>query len=244
MLGGLGLDHHDRDVLVALVVGDDAAGDGEVEHGLGELRGLRERDPLVADEGEAHTGDRAGERQTGDLRRRGSGVDRERVVELVRRDAQDGDDDLDLVAQAVDERRTQRPVDQTAHEDRLGARTALTAEERAGDLARGVRALLDVDRQREEVEALARVLAGAGGREEHGLLVEVRGDRALGLLCEAAGLEPDDALAELAVVDDGLGELDLGTLQKGASLTCSADLGDGTRWCVRAEGSGRMSGQQ
>ena len=35
--GGLGLDHHDRDVLVAVLVGDEATGDGEVEDGLGEL---------------------------------------------------------------------------------------------------------------------------------------------------------------------------------------------------------------
>ena len=46
-LGGLGLDHHDRDVFVAVGIGDDAAGDDEVEHGLLELRDVRERDPLV-----------------------------------------------------------------------------------------------------------------------------------------------------------------------------------------------------
>jgi hypothetical protein len=57
------------------------------------------------------------------------------------------------------------------------------------------------------------VLAGAGGGQDHGFFVQVRGDRALGLLREAAGLEPDGALAELAVVQNGFGELDFGTLQ-------------------------------
>ena len=185
----------------------------------------RERDPLVGvvavagDEREAHTGDRAGERQTGDLGRERRGVDRERVVELAGRDREHGDDDLDLVAEAVDERRAQRAVDETADEDRLGRGAALATEERAGDLAGGVRALFDVDRQREEVEAFARVLAGAGGREEHRLLVEVRGDGALRLLRETAGLEADGAGAELAVVENGFGERDFRTFQE-VSLLC------------------------
>src|SRR5690606_16928561 len=184
------------------------------------LLDVRERDPLVrviavaGDELETNTRDRAGERQTGDLGRGGGGVDREGVVELARSDREHGDDDLDLVAQAVDERRAQRTVDQTADEDRLGGGATLAAEERAGDLAGGVGALLDVDRQREEVEALARVLACAGGREEHGLAVEVRGDCALSLLREAAGLEADGAGAEAAVVENGLGGGDFRTFQE------------------------------
>ncbi len=50
----------------------------------------------------------------------GGGVDRQRVVVLAGGDRQHGDDDLHLVAQAVDERRAQRTVDQTADQDRLG----------------------------------------------------------------------------------------------------------------------------
>ena len=115
-----------------------------------------------------------------------------------------GDDDLDLVAQALLEGRAQRAVDQAAGEDRVLAGTALAAEERAGDLARGVHPLLDVDRQREEVELVLGVLAGRGGRQQHGLVVEVGGDGAGGLPGQQAGLEADGAGAELAVVDDGL----------------------------------------
>jgi len=55
------------------------------------------------------------------------------------------------------------------------------------------------------------VLAHRGGGQQHGVLVEVRGDRALRLLREAAGLEPDRARSVLAVVEDCLGELDLWT---------------------------------
>ena len=58
------------------------------------------------------------------------------VVRVVRVERQDGDDDLDLVAQALDEQGAQRAVDQAAGEDGLGAGATLAAEERAGDLAR------------------------------------------------------------------------------------------------------------
>ena len=180
----------------------------------------RERDPLVGvlavtgHECQADAGDRTRERQTRDLGRQRRRVDGQRVVELAGSDRQDGDDDLDLVAEAVDERRAQRPVDQTADEDRLGRRATFAAEERAGDLAGGVRTLFDVDGQREEVEAFARGLSGAGGREEHRLLVEVRGDGTLCLLRETTGFEPDGAGAEASVVEDGFRGGDFRTFQE------------------------------
>jgi hypothetical protein len=65
VVGSLGLDHHDRDVIGRL-----AARDDHVEHGVLELLDGRERDPLTVDQRDAHTADRAGERQTRDLGRR------------------------------------------------------------------------------------------------------------------------------------------------------------------------------
>ena len=98
--------------------------------------------------------------------------------------------------------------------------TTLAAEERAGDLARGVHPLLDVDRQGEEVEVVLGVLAGRGGRQQHGVVVEVGGDRAGGLAGEEPGLELDGAGAELAVVENGLDGGDDGSLsQWGQSLS-------------------------
>ena len=81
---------------------------------------------------------------------------------------------------------------------------ALGPEERAGDLARGVHPLLDVDRQGEEVEVVLRVLAGGGRRQQHRVVVEVGGHRTGGLAGKQPGLELDGAGAELAVVDNGL----------------------------------------
>ena len=60
---------------------------------------------------------------------------------------------------SLGERRPQRAVGEAAGEDRVLARTTLTTEERAGDLARGVHALFDVDREREEVDALTGLAA-------------------------------------------------------------------------------------
>src|SRR5579875_372408 len=127
---------------------------------------------------------------------------------MVRVQGQDRRDDLDLVAQALDEARAQRPVDEPAGEDRVLGRAALAAEERARDAARRVHPLLHVDGEREEVEPLPGLLAGDGRGQDDGLVVEdgERGTRRL--TGEPARLEPDFAYAVLAVVDNGFGALD------------------------------------
>src|SRR5690606_19363050 len=102
-----------------------------------------------------------------------------------------------------------------------GRGAALASEERSGDLPGRVGTLLDIDREGEEVEAVTRVLPGARRAQDHRVFVEVGGDGALRLLREAAGLEPDGTGAELAVVDDGFGELDLGTFHE-VSLLAAA----------------------
>ena len=94
---------------------------------------------------------------------------------------------------------------------------ALGPEERAGDLARGVHPLLDVDRQGEEVEVVLGVLAGRGGRQQHGVVVEVGGHRTGGLPGEEPGLELHRALPELAVVEDSLDGRDHGLVGRGFS---------------------------
>lgn len=132
-----------------------------------------------------------------------------------------GDDDLDLVAQTLLEGRAQRSVDEPAGEDRVLARAAFAAEERAGDATRGVHPLLDVDRQGEEVEVVLGLLAGGGRREQHRVLVEVRGDRAGSLARQEAGLELDGAGAELAVVQNGFDGGNDGALVQRVSLSLS-----------------------
>ena len=71
----------------------------------------------------------------------------------------------------------------------------LALDEAAGDLARGVHALLEVDRQREEVQPGARLRAVGGA--EHERVAVADGDRAAGEQCELAGLDREGATTEL-----------------------------------------------
>ena len=208
VLAGAGLDHGDGDVTVL----DNAAGDHNLEHGALTLAPAREGDPLAVDQGQTHTGDRAFERQTGNHGGGRGGVQGDDVVGVIRVHGEHGLDDLHLVAQRVRKQRAQRTVDDAAGEDGLGARTAFTAEERARDLAGGVHLLFNVDGQREEVVVLLRAGTGGGGGQNHGIVIEVGGHSTISLLCQAAGLEAQRALAKRSIVDYGLNGLDFGTL--------------------------------
>ena len=104
----------------------------------------------------------------------------------------------------VGERRPQRPVDEAAGQDGLVGRAALTAEERAGDLAGGVHPLLDVDGEREEVDALPDVLGGVGG-DEHGGVADA-GRRPRPADCGAS--LPVSKVRVLSVPGDGTGDGD------------------------------------
>ena len=212
--GGLSLDHHDRNV----AVGQDPTGHDHVEHGVLELRVQGERHPLVLDQREPHGADGPAERQARDLGGRRRGVDGDHVVQMIRMQRHHRDDDLDLVAQALRERRAQRPVGEAAGKDGLLAGPALAAEERAGDSPGGVHPLLDVDGQREEVKVLLGLLGRGGRRQDHGLLVEVDDGGAGGLSGQLPGLEADSSGAEAAVVEYGLGGVDLRTRHGSPSL--------------------------
>ena len=148
---GARLDHHDR------VAG---AGDDEVELGLLELAVGRVDDELAADPADADGADRTRERDLADRQggRRGDRAEHVGLVLLVGRE--DRDDELDVVLVALGEERADRAVGQAGGQGgRLrGARLAL--DEAARDLARGVHPLLELHREREEVEARARIATG------------------------------------------------------------------------------------
>ena len=77
---------------------------------------------------------------------------------------------------------------QPARQHFLLARLAFALEEAAGDPARRVGVLAVVDRQRQEVDALARVRRGAGGHEHH-RVARAHDDGAVRLLGQPAGLD-------------------------------------------------------
>ena len=185
LLGAAGLDHHDRHVAaVELTTGDD-----ELEHARFALGVGRVRDPLtVGAVGDADRADRPIERDAADHQRGRGGVDRQHVVGVLLVGADHSGDDLGLVAEVLGERRAQRPVGQAAGEDGVLGGATFTTEERTGDLAGGVRALLDVDRQGEEIRPWTYVAGGVGGGQ-HRRASDAGNDSALTLLGEFAGLE-------------------------------------------------------
>ena len=103
-------------------------------------------------------------------------------------------DQLRLVVPALGEERPDRPVDHARGQRRLLAGFALATEERAGDLARGVHPLLDVDGEGKEVH-VAQVADGCGA--EHHRVAGLNHDRATRLLREFAGLEGNLAVADI-----------------------------------------------
>ena len=139
-------------------------------------------------------------------------------------DSQNGFDDLNLVAQALDEARAQRTVDQARGENRLSTCAAFAAEERTGDAARSVRALFNINGEREEVELVFRGLADSGRGKDRRLVVQVGEGGPSGLLRETAGLEAHCALTEAAVVDDRLSGDDVGAFHHGGVSPCFGDM--------------------
>ena len=187
-LVGAGLDH--RQAVLR-------ADDDQVERRLLEVLLVRRvEDELAVDAADAHGADRPEERQRRDHQRGGRPVDAEDVVRRDEVRGEDGADHLHLVAEALRPERPDRAVDHPGGQGRALGGAPLTLEEAARDLPGGVRALLDVDREREEVRAFAR-LRPAHGRREHHRVAGAHDDGAVRLLGELACLEGDLFSADL-----------------------------------------------
>ena len=182
---GAGLDHHDRVT---------RARDDQVELRLRQLAEGRVDHELAVDAADAHGADGAveGDLADGQRGRRGDGAEDVGLVLLVGR--KDRDDELDVVLVALREERPDGAVGQACRQRGRLRRARLALDEAARDLARGVHALLEFDRQREEVESGPRVRA-VGGAEHQGVAV-ANGDRAAGQTCEPAGLDGQRAATE------------------------------------------------
>ncbi len=190
-----GAEHHVLGQLLGLRLdhqhGVGGAGDDEVElrfRGISSSVGLRTYSLLTKPTRAAPIGPMKGapdRRQR--RRRRDQREDVGIVLEVVR---QRRHDDLRLVAPAVGEQRTDRAVDEAGDQRLLLGRTALALEVAARDAAGGVVFLLVVDGERQEVDALARLLRRDDGREHGGLAVGGE-DGAVGLAGYLAGFEDE-----------------------------------------------------
>ncbi len=156
---------------------------------------LRRVDDEVALEfADADGADVGGDRDRRDRQRRGGAVHREDVVGVDLVDRHRDRDQLGLVVPALGEERADRAIDHARGQRRLLARFALATEERAGDFARGVHPLLDVDGEGKEVHVAQ--AADGGGAEDH-RVAAADDDGAARLLREFAGLEGNLAVADI-----------------------------------------------
>ena len=171
--------HHDR-VL--------AAGDDEIEAALAALLEGRVDEVLAVDEAHAHAGNRPGEGDARERERRRRAGDREDVAVVIGIGGDDKRDDLRLVPPAGREEWPDRPVDEPARQDFLLGRFAFALEEATRNPSRGVGVFAVVNRQRQEIDAFARVGRSAGRDEHHGV-AGAHDDRAVGLFREAAGFD-------------------------------------------------------
>ena len=178
-LVGAGLDHQD---------GLGGAGDHEVEVSREEVLLVRVDDEVAVDLADPDRADRLREGDVGDHQRRGGAVHGEDVVRDDMVDRQRDRDELRLAVPALGEERAQRAVDHAGDEGALLAGAALALEEASGDLARGVHALLDIHRQREEVD-VTRVAGGCGA--QHHRLASANDHGSGSLLGKAPRLERD-----------------------------------------------------
>ena len=135
-----------------------------------------------------------GDRDRRDRERRRGAVHRQDVVGVDVVDRQRLADELGLVVPALGEQRPDRAVDHPRGQGRLLAGARLAAEERAGDLARGVVLLLDVDGQRQEVDVAQ--VAHRRGAEDH-RVAGAHDDGSARLAGELSGLEGDLLAADL-----------------------------------------------
>ena len=174
------LDHQDR----VLGTGHDEVELGVLEQVL--LVGVD--DEVAVDLADPHRAHGRRERDVGDHQRGARAVHRQDVVRVDVVDRERDRDELRLVAPALGEERAQRTVDHASRQRALLPRATLALEERAGDLPGGVHPLLDIHRQREEVD-VAEVPCRRGA-EDHCVPCP-DDDRAGGLLGHAAGLERD-----------------------------------------------------
>ena len=178
--------HHHHRVLRAGHDEVEARGRQDVDGGVQHI--------FAVDEADAGRADRAHEGQARQGQRRRSGDHGHDVRIIFQVVGQDGDDDLRLVLEALDEQGANRTVDQARDQSLFFRRTAFTLEEAAGDLACGEGLFLIIDGQGEEIEARLGGLGGDDGRQHGGFAVGGE-DRGVGLTSDAARFQRQLAAA-------------------------------------------------
>ena len=174
-------------------------------------RGLLEgriENELLSDVADARRPHRAVERQSRH-RDRGRCSDQGRDVRIdLGIEREHGGDHLHLVSKPVGKQRAQRAVDETRRQRLLFRRPSFALEEAAGNLARGIRLLDVVHRQRKEISARLRRPRTYDGRQHSGI-AEAREHRARRLASDFARFQYELTRAERNRLLDGCHWLNL-----------------------------------
>ena len=172
-------DHHD---------GVLAARHNQIETAAAPLLERRVDQELAIDQSDPHARDAARKRHAGDCEGRRRSGDGQHVAVVLDVGGEHERNDLRFVAPSGGEERSDRAIDEPAREHFLLARFAFALEETARNPAGRVRVLTVVDRQRQEIDAFARVRRGTGGHEDHGV-ARANDNGAVGLLGQPARLD-------------------------------------------------------
>ena len=146
-------------------------GEHQVQLGGGDLFLQRVQDVFAILVANARRTDRAHEGHAGEGQRRGSTDHRDDIGVILEIVAENGTDDLRLVAVGGVKQRADRTVDQSGGQNLLLRRPALALEEAAGDLARGESLFLIIHGEREEVLPFLRRLGADGGAQHRCLAI-------------------------------------------------------------------------
>ena len=179
------LDHHD---------GLRGAGNDQVQVALLELFHRRKGNELALDTGQSHGPDRPLEGRPGQKQRRRGADDRGHVGVVLPVGRDRPGLDLHLFVIPFRKEGADRPVDESGGEDLLGGWPALTLDEAAGKLARGIGFFSVIDGEGEEVEPFA-TRRRHGGDQRHGV-ADPHDHGTAGLLGQEPGLQADHLLTD------------------------------------------------
>ena len=130
------------------------AADGQMQGALGPLLLVRVNDQFAVYAAHHHSAGRAVPRNIADGQRRRGTDHRGHFRGNIFVNAQTGSHHLHVVAHSLGEQGAQGAVDQTAGQGRLFGGTAFPLDEAAGNLAHGILLFFEINRQREEIDAL------------------------------------------------------------------------------------------
>ncbi len=182
-------DHHDA---------VEGTGDHDV-HAAGFVLRQRRVDDVLAVfiASDAHRGDVLGERDVGNGERRAGCAHGKHVGVEFTVDREHRRHDHDIVAEALFEQRTNRPVDLAGAEGAVLGRPAFALDVAARDLARGVHLFFEFTSQGKEIDTRTRLLRGGDGGKDNVRVAVADENTAVGLLSKLAGLDDQGATPDL-----------------------------------------------